>query len=269
MDKRIDGVKFKKTKEYAYCNIEYFSDELKSIIRTHLSEICHGVGKANTGRIMYSYKATIREFLNRYEKKTTDIKKGLIGELLTHIIIIELFPEYRVISPYFNLEERSIKKGFDIVLVSKIANYELYIIEVKAGEKHKGKTSNETMSELIGLAKNDLSSRLSDESTSLWHNAINGAQSVLERNDDYKNAIIDVLEDMGDRSSMGQVDNKDVNVFLTGVLFADLSDSITESNTKKKLNAIVKEGKFKTVFALSIQKETYTKVYKFLKDEVR
>lgn len=33
MAKKIDGVKFVKTKEYAYCNIEYFSDELKSIIR--------------------------------------------------------------------------------------------------------------------------------------------------------------------------------------------------------------------------------------------
>lgn len=115
MAKKIDGIKFIKTKEYAYCNIEYFSDELKSIIRAHLSEICHGTGKASTGRIMYSYETTIKEFLNRYEKKTTKIKKGLIGELLTHIIISEMFPEYRVISPYFNLEERSIKirnRGF-------------------------------------------------------------------------------------------------------------------------------------------------------------
>lgn len=43
--------------------------------------------------------------------------------------------------------------------------------------------------------------------------------------------------------------------FFTGVLFANLSDSITESNTKKKLNAIVKEGKLKTVFALSMLME--------------
>lgn len=31
MAKKIDGIKFIKTKEYAYCNIEYFSDELKSV----------------------------------------------------------------------------------------------------------------------------------------------------------------------------------------------------------------------------------------------
>lgn len=269
MAKKIDGVKFIKTKEYAYCNIEYFSDELKSIIRAHLAEICHGTGKASTGRIMYSYEMTIKEFLNRYEKKTTKIKKGLIGELLTHIIISEMFPEYRVISPYFNLEERSIKKGFDIVLASKKANYELFVTEVKAGEVHKGKTSDETMNDLIGLAKNDLLSRLSDENTSLWHNAINGAQSALDRNDDYKNAIIEVLEDMGDKSVVGQVNNKDINVFLTGVLFANFSDRASETNTKRKLNAIAKEGKFQSVFGLSIQKETFVKVYNFLKNEVK
>lgn len=269
MAKKIDGIKFIKTKEYAYCNIEYFSDELKSIIRAHLSEICHGTGKASTGRIMYSYETTIKEFLNRYEKKTTKIKKGLIGELLTHIIISEMFPEYRVITPYFNLEERSIKKGFDIVLVSKKANYELFVTEVKAGEVHKGKTSDETMNDLIGLAKNDLLSRLSDDNTSLWHNAINGAQSALDRNDDYKDAIIEVLEDMGDKSVVGQVNNRDINVFLTGVLFASFSDRASEVNTKKKLKTIAKEGKFKSVFGLSIQKETFVKVYNFFKDEVK
>ncbi len=39
---------------------------------------------------MYSYKATVQEFLKRYENKTEKIKKGLIGELLTHIIIKEI-----------------------------------------------------------------------------------------------------------------------------------------------------------------------------------
>lgn len=53
------------------------------------------------------------------------------------------------------------------------------------------------MNDLISLAKNDLMLRLNDENISLWHNAINGAQSVLDRNDDYKEAIIDVLEDIG------------------------------------------------------------------------
>ena len=267
MVKKIDGIVFVKTNEYAYCYIEYFSDELKNIIRQHLVGICHGAVRAKSGRMMYSYKATVKEFLNRYEKKTTKIKKGLIGELLTHIIITEMFPEYTVISPYLNLEERSIKKGFDIVLTN--VNYDLFITEVKAGERHKRKKADQTMNDLIGLAKNDLISRLSDENISLWYNAINGAQIVLDNNTDYKAAIIDVLENMGDKSVIGLLKSQDINVFLTGVLFAELSDCTSEMNTKKKLKAIANEGKFKSVFGMSMQKGTYTKVYNFLKDEVK
>ena len=45
------------------------------------------------------------------KKKPPKTQKGLIGELLTHIIISEFFPEYDVISPYFNLEGEALKKG--------------------------------------------------------------------------------------------------------------------------------------------------------------
>jgi len=264
--KNIDGVVFVKKREYAFCRIEYFSGELKDIIRRQLAGICYGSAKINTGRIMYSYKATVQEFLKRYENKTEKIKKGLIGELLTHIIIKEMFGEYRVVSPYFNLEERSIKKGFDIVLASK-NTHDLFIIEVKSGEKHKGKKSDETMNDLIGLAKNDLVKRLNDENASLWHNAINGAQSVLEKTDDFKQAIIEILEDMGDKAVMSSTQSNEMNVFLTGVLFADLSDGISEQNTQAKKQAIEKSREFKSVFVLSLQKETYRKVYEFLKEE--
>lgn len=264
--KNIDGVVFVKKKEYAFCRIEYFSDELKDIIRKQLADICYGSAKVSTGRIMYSYKATVQEFLRRYKNKTEKIKKGLIGELLTHIIIKEMFEEYRVISPYFNLEERSIKKGFDIVLTSK-DTHDLFIIEVKSGGKHKGKKSDETMNDLIGLAKNDLSKRLNDENASLWHNAINGAQSVLESTDDLKQAVIEILEDMGDKAVMSYTQSKEINVFLTGVLFADLSDSISEQNTQAKKKAIERSREFNSVFVLSLQKKTYKKIYEFLKKE--
>lgn len=179
MVRDIDGIVLARTKEYAICHIEYFSNELKNVIREHLAAICHGSAKTSTGRIMYSYKATIKEFLNRYEKKPPKTQKGLIGELLTHIIISEFFPEYDVISPYFNLEERSIKKGFDIVLISK-EEHDLFIIEVKSGEKHKGKSSDETINDLIGTAKNDLLGRLNDENCRLPRYLTNPGQRRSE-----------------------------------------------------------------------------------------
>ena len=41
------------------------------------------------------------------------------------------------------------------MLISK-EEHDLFIIEVKSGEKHKGKSSDETINDLIGTAKNDL-----------------------------------------------------------------------------------------------------------------
>lgn len=72
---------------------------------------------------------------------------------------------------------------------------------------------------------------------------------------------------MGDKSAIGLTDSKDINVFLTGVLFANFSDRISGENIKTKIGGIINKGEFKSIFGLSMQKETYTKVYQFLKDE--
>ena len=72
---------------------------------------------------------------------------------------------------------------------------------------------------------------------------------------------------MGDKAVMSSTQSNEMNVFLTGVLFADLSDSISEQNTQAKKQAIEKSREFKSVFVLSLQKETNRKEYEFLKEE--
>ncbi len=264
--KSIKGLKFIRKNDYALCYIEDFSNELKQIIRDRLSAICFGISAAASGKKLYSYQSTIKEFLSRYDSKPLNTKKGLIGELLTHVIIAELFPEYTVVSPFFNLEEKSIKKGFDIVLTS-LDNYELWITEIKSGELHKGKTSDETMGDLVSLAKRDLLSRLNGENKSLWLNAINDAKVALDKHNDLKEVVVDILESIGDKSVDELVDSKELNVFLTGTLFAPLTDSFCEAKVKQKQKTISSENEFKCIFLLSTQKETYKKVYTFLKQE--
>lgn len=264
--KTINGVKFIKKNGYALCHIENLSVELRKIIRERLSAICFGMSAAASGRKLYSYQSTIKEFLSRYDLKPPNTKKGLIGELLNHILIAELFPEYAVVSPFFNLEEKSIKKGFDVVLTS-IKDNELWITEVKSGELHKNKTSDETMNDLVSLARTDLLSRLKRENKSLWLNAIHDAKIALDKHNDLKTVVVDILEDLGDKSVDGLVDSKELNVFLTGTLFAPLLDLCSEAKVKRKQLAVSSEGKFKGIFVLSIQKETYKRVYTFLKRE--
>ena len=51
----IEGVRFKKDKDYAVCHILEFSDELKKLIREQLSFICYGATNALSTRKIYNY----------------------------------------------------------------------------------------------------------------------------------------------------------------------------------------------------------------------
>ena len=65
----------------------------------------------------------------------------MVGELLFHVLM-SIENEYIATSAFFNLEERSFKKGFDLSFFS-VENQELWIAEVKSGEKKKSQ-SNQT-----------------------------------------------------------------------------------------------------------------------------
>ncbi|VYU41662.1 DUF1837 domain-containing protein [Clostridium paraputrificum] len=264
----IDGVMFKKDKDYAICHILEFSDELKRLIREQLSFICYGASNASSTRKIYNYNNTLKEFIKRYDEKQNNTKKGMIGELIVHVLINEFFPEYETVSPFFNIEERSIKKGFDVVLTNKI-NHMMWITEIKSGEIHKDKDVNETNVDLLNTAKSDLYGRLNGENQSLWLNAINGAKIALDSKNDLKDAVIEILEEYGDDSSDNKIDSRNMNVFLSSVVFSTFSNTITESRVKRKYNSIIKEKKFSGTFVLSVQKGTYDRIYSFLKSEVK
>src|SRR5665648_627876 len=216
----IPGIRFLKKDKYAICHIDDFSDPLKNIIRNQLSSVCHGPLKSSSQRKAYNYKNTLKEFIKRYETKAPETKIGMIGEFITHILVLQFFSEFKTVSPYFNFEERSIKKGFDIVLFS-IENNLLWITEVKSRELHKDKSSKETNMDLLGTAKRDLKKRLNENETILWENAINAASIALGKKEEIEKFLL-------------------------------------------KVN---KEKTFRNVMVLSIQKETYIKVVKFLIQE--
>lgn len=238
----IKGIRFLRQQGYAICHIDYLSDEIKEVLRKQLSSVCYGPSKAASVRKNYNYKNTLKEFLKRYETKTHETKMGMIGELLTHILVMQFFSEFSAVSPYFNLEERSIKKGFDVVLYSG-GNNELWITEVKSGELHKDKDSNETMTSLLGTAKRDLKKRLNENEITFWENAINGATLALENKRDMKDAVIEILGNIGDQIADEKALSTDKNVILVASLFSCLSDEIDE-NEMKKYSKKIKKGKY-------------------------
>lgn len=208
------------------------------------------------------------EFVKRYNGKTEKQKKGLIGELILHVLLHELLDEYAVDSPFFNNEERNVKKGFDVVLNKKETN-ELWITEVKSGNLHRGKNATQTIVELINTAKGDLNERLNADSVSLWLNAIAGAKKAFDDNPDKKRAIVSILEDNGDAATEGTLCSSEINVILVGTLFHDISDHFSSDDVSEKKRRTDRENIFNATYVIAIQKETYTAIFDFLERESR
>jgi len=264
----VDGVSTKQNdlKTVILCIIKHLSDELKDLIRMRLSSICFGTSTGESNKDMYSYKNTLKEFLGRYKTKTPDTKKGMIGELLSHILLPEIMNNIRTISPFFNLEEKSIKKGFDIIFIDT-AKEELLFTEVKSGNVTDKQSSNNKNDYLLKDAKKDIQTKLNDNNSSIWHNSIHGARIALYNNKNIKKTVVDILEDyLSDVQKESQNSNTK-NVILVSVLYNHLADKITIEQMQKFKSALDSENIFNYSIVFSIQKNTYEKIESFLETE--
>lgn len=265
--KKLKGIKYKIEKEYSLFTIDEFSDEIANAIRAQFSEICWGEDDANSGKSIYNYHSTIKEFLIRYDSKSEEIKVGMIGEILMHIIIRNYYDNYKVISPFFNITERSIKKGYDLVLTDN-DNTNIWVLEVKSGNVQKNKSVTETMSDLISLANNDLKSRLIDENLSLWKTAINEAKLAISSSNSGKEAILELLHKYADEANNGKYISENKNVFLNGVVFANSNNQVDENMIRRKQQKLNSKRYYNSVYVISVQKKSIEKVYNFLKSEL-
>ncbi len=262
----MEGVYFKERDGYALCCVENFSDELRKSIKENLSRICHGAQQASRGREMYKYNTTIKTFWERYNSKPALTKKGMLGELLSHVILLNLFPRFEVVSPFFNLEERNIKKGFDLLLYES-SSQGVWITEVKSGELHKGKDQSATTADLLSTARDDLKLRLAEQQLNHWQNAIHAARVAIDSKSDYKDIVIEILESEGDLVACGSPSSQDNNAFLVSTLFSEISQRVLESTLSAFSEDLKNKGIFKSFFALSIHKGTLNKIESFLKAE--
>ena len=249
--------------------VDELTDDIKQEIRNRLVEICYGKANAGSELKAYSYRSTVKEFVNRYKESadgSSTRNKGMIGELLFHVLF-GMNEKYMPISAFFNLEERSFKKGFDSGYYA-VDNDELWIAEVKSGEKQKSqKTSSTAMVSLLNTAKNDLKSRFTSENNSLWLNAINHARNAISETKDEKKAVLALLSKFSDDAEDENYISQDKNVILVGVLFHPITEEIESSKIEAKKKRIAAERIFASVIAFAIQKSTFDAVYKFLESE--
>lgn len=264
------------TKEkYENCTLYYINeltDEIKNKLRDFLNIICYGEEDTASGANAYSYKNTLKEFILRcasqIDTRSSSKVKGLMGELLIHLLL-RIEDDFHIASACFNLEERSFKKGFDIILFDS-NNNKFWISEIKSGEKKARDSSvSLTIKDLLKKANNDLVKRLNDNNRMLWDNAIHAARNAMSSEKDEKKAVISILTKYLDQVVEEKGTSLDHNVILCGNLFHSLSDKITIDDILEKYRSICEQNNYKEVFIIATQKNTYQSIYEFLKKEAQ
>lgn len=262
----LDGIQFEKSETGSICfTIEDISDELKDVIRTRLSEICHGAAKASRKSVLYSYKLTLTAFFKKFDTKSADTQKGMIGELLTHVLFLHFENEFRAASPYFNMEEDSIKKGFDLVLHHETTS-EIWFVEVKAGECGE-QTSIQKLGNLLSLAKNGLKTALDSRRNTLWQNAVNGASLVIQETG-LKTQVETLLESYNEKAVAGDSASTDYNAVLVAVCFSGAQGFANGAEFEGRHTTQKDMNEFRDLMSIALQKDTLQSVIDFLRSEI-
>jgi hypothetical protein len=267
MSKLIDGVSVSRNGDYAICHIDNISDQLKDLIRAKLTSICHGSFVSDYKNVpLISYKATLKSFLERYKNKADTTKIGMIGELLSHTLIPEYFEEFEVVSAFFNMEEKSIRKGFDLILY-RSTDPSVWITEVKSGNLHKDKDHDETVWDLLDTAKADLNTRLNAQEMTFWLNALYSVRKSIGDTADYKGTLESILLGYGEKATNETASSDDKFVVLVSSLFEPLKTKIRVKTAASFHKKVSMTKTFSKVVVFCMQKTTYSKVAEFLENE--
>jgi hypothetical protein len=189
----------------------------------------------------------------------------MIGELLAHVLFLHYEDEFCPASPYFNMEEDSIKKGFDLVLHHK-GTSEIWFVEVKAGECG-AETSINKLASLLSLAKNGLKTALNSDRNTLWQNALNGASLVIE-DSGLKSQVESLLESYNEKAVVGESASTDYNAVLVAVCFSGTQAFATGAEFEVRHTTQKDMKEFRAMLSLALQKDTIQSVIDFLKSEI-
>lgn len=270
----MEGIQIEGKDSFFKVRVSKFTDELKDAIRKDLSNICYGENNIEEYKDIIDYSYTLNDFFSRYDEKTAKQKKGIIGELITHVILTNCFSCFSRLSVLFNKEEKSMRKGFDIVVFNNLRKT-LWYTEVKSGECCSDKSKcnyipntcnkkaiNKNLA-LLKLAKDDIVERFDNGSQHIWFSAMVDLNSTLQSNS--RDSVRELLKK--DFSSHKDKKQFDKRVILTSVLFEEKGkDQLASLEVYYK--SLLAEKAFSEFILLSIQKDTYQAVEHFLRTEI-
>lgn len=244
--------------------VDHFGPELESLLRTRLAELCWGDTEAHGDPEYFSLSRTAEEFLERFYEKTSETQTGMLGELLSHLLVPLVHPELERTALLFNKEERNIKKGFDLTFRNDTSA--LWYGEVKSGALTK-KSAGASVRALLSAARKDLFLKLtSRKGMTLWQSAAHDAHLVLGTDESV--AVKHLYR--RDEQSARRAKNYHRRAVLVAVLFHPV-ELETLAHADVKFPASRANGKstgyvFDETILVAIQKSTLDKLVVFIQD---
>lgn len=206
-------------------NIKEFSEDLKNYVDNYIVSIWEG----DSGSDLQIVKKELLDFLDR--KNDSTLRMGAVAEFFVHLLLNTL--NFKQECLFSNLEENSIKKGFD-------GYYSLddseWIMESKSGMSKTRGVSHPTK---IKEAYEDLSNKISGKVTNNpWKNAYNHASMIDVKTSESIRKNIKRMSDNFFLKNFGEI--KDFNIIPTSTIFLDNHwEDPNDIEIQKVLNEIV------------------------------
>jgi hypothetical protein len=185
----------------------------------------------------------------------------MVGELLSHILLGHQENNLTSLSILKNKEERSIKKGFDIIYC-EIENNKLWYSEVKSGASNVA-TATDYNDVLLKRAKDGIQGMINENRSSLWESALFDVSATIKECDGQLN-----LQELLSNDSPIMTTEQSKNAILISVLYNDLTDEIDINRVESFRNSVIAESVFLDTIVISIQKATFLAVSDFLNNEI-
>lgn len=231
-------------------NIESITPELEKLINSKIKIITEG----NTDTDIQSIKKRVIKYFEK--KKGTTIELGSVAEFMIHLYLNEKGFKQEFL--YFNLEERSIKKGFDGYY--SISGTE-WILESKSGSSNTKGISHRTK---IKEAYDDLSVKIKDEEgNNPWRNAYNHACHIkVESSIDIIQNLKNLTDDFDDNKYQ-QIENLKI-IPCSTIFFTDKWEVINSDKIFKKFEEDFETKKYNKIHIICINKKSLNLLKDFL-----
>ncbi|AEE26494.1 hypothetical protein [Francisella hispaniensis] len=223
-------------------NIDNIDIELSNFIDSQIQSIVFGNRK---NKDIVKAKKEISSFL---QKKNNNQKMGAIAEFFVHLFL--RYTQYRQECLYTNLEENSLKKGFD-GFYSK--NSDTWIMESKSGTINTKDISHQSkIKEAYSGLKDMLAGKTSNNP---WENAYHHA------NNKDVNTIDEIISYLDENSenykNQKYADINELNIIPAATIYLDDSDKIISNEiVKNNIESCYKDIKAKNIEIICITKKS-------------